>query len=49
MFNNIFFRKSCRLRDSVEKCCRAGQATNDSMVHSHCMLDTEGYKYTKIM
>ena len=25
------FRKSCRLRDNVEKYCRAGQATDDSM------------------
>jgi len=28
----IFFpRKSCRLWDKVEKCCRAGQDTDDSM------------------
>ena len=44
MFN--IFRKSSRLWDSVEKCCRTGQATDDNMKHSHCMLDTEGYKYT---
>jgi len=30
----------------VEKYCRAGQATDDNMAHAHCMLDTEGYKYT---
>jgi len=25
----------------VEKFCRARQATDDSMVHVHCMLDTD--------
>jgi len=25
---------------------RAGQATGDSMAHTHCMLDTYGYKQT---
>jgi hypothetical protein len=25
--------------------CRAGQATDDNVVHAHCMLDTKGYKY----
>jgi len=24
MFNNFYFRKSCRLWDNVEKFCRAG-------------------------
>jgi len=28
----------------VEKYCRAGQATDDNMVHAHCMLDTKVYK-----
>jgi len=28
----------------VEKYCRAGEATDDNMVH--CMLDTLGYRYT---
>ena len=36
----FFGRKSCRLWDSVEKYCRAGQATDDNMAHAHCMLDT---------
>ena len=36
----IFFRKSCRLRDNMEKYCRARQATDDNMVHAHCTLDT---------
>ena len=33
------FRKSYRLRDNVEKYCRAGQATDDNTAHAHCMLD----------
>jgi hypothetical protein len=36
---NIFF-KSCRLWDNVEKYFRAGQATDDNMAPTHCMLDT---------
>jgi len=35
----FFFQKSCRLWDNVEKYCRAGQATDDNMVHARCMLD----------
>ena len=35
----FFFRKSCRLRDSLENSCRAGQATDDNMAHAHCMPD----------
>ena len=42
----FFFRKSCCLWDNVEKYCRAGQATDDSIAHAHCMLDTKGYKHT---
>ena len=34
------FRKSRRLWENVEKYCRAGQATDDNMVHAYCMLDT---------
>jgi len=33
-------QKSYRLWDNVEKYCRAGQATDDNMVHAHCMLDS---------
>ena len=29
IFNNFFFFNSCRLRDNVEECCRAGEATED--------------------
>jgi len=46
MFNDLFLRKSCRLRDNVEKYCSVGQATNDNMAPSRCMMDTYGYKYT---
>ena len=45
-YSIMFLRKSCRLRDSVEKYCKAGQATDDNMTHAHCMLDTKGCKRT---
>ena len=34
-----FFKKSCLLWDNMEICCTAGQVTDDSMAHAHCMLD----------
>jgi hypothetical protein len=41
MFNkHIFFRKSCRLWDNVEKYGTARQDTDANMAHAHCMLDT---------
>jgi len=30
----------------VEKYCRAGQDTDDNVMHVHCMMDTYGYKHT---
>jgi len=33
MLNNFFCQKLYHLLDYVEKYCRAGQATDDSMVH----------------
>ena len=30
----------------VEKYCRGGKATDDNMVHMHCMLDVYGYRHT---
>jgi hypothetical protein len=36
----IFFRKSRRLQDHVEKYCTAGQATDNNMAHARCMLDS---------
>ena len=46
LFNNFFFRKSCLLKDNVEKYCRVGQATDVNMAHMHCMLDILDYKNT---
>jgi hypothetical protein len=45
LYSVQFFFKSCRLWDNVEKYCRVGQATDDSMAHAHCVLDNEGYKH----
>jgi hypothetical protein len=42
MFSNFLF---C-LCDNLEKYCGPGQATGDNMAHVHCILDTQGYKYT---
>jgi hypothetical protein len=36
----LFSRKSCRLWDNVDKYYRGWQATDDIMVHAHCVLDT---------
>ena len=49
IFNNfyfIFFRKSCRVWNNVEKYRRAGQDTDDIMAHAHCMLHNKSYKHT---
>jgi len=42
----FFYEKKCLLWDNVEKCCRAGQTTDDNMAHAHCSLYTSGYKHT---
>ena len=42
----FFFQKLYRLRDIVEKYCRARQATDDNIAHAYCMLVTWGYKHT---
>ena len=44
--SKVFVLKSCHLWEKMEKYCRAEQATDDSMVRAHGMLDTYGYKYT---
>ena len=36
----MFFRKSSRLWNKVEKYCTIGKATYDNMAHAPCMLDT---------
>jgi len=47
MFNNFFPpKKFCHLWDNVEKYCRAGQATDDKIVHALCTLDNYGYRHT---
>ena len=44
-----FFLKSCRLRDNMEKYCRAEQATDDNMAHAHCMLNTLVQMHTQVV
>jgi hypothetical protein len=39
----FFFRKSCRLRNNVEKFGRGRQATDVNKVHALCMVDYQGY------
>jgi hypothetical protein len=42
MFNNFFFGgggEARRLKDNVEKQCRARQASDGSTARVHCMLD----------
>ena len=36
----LFFRKSCRLWDKVDKYCTVEEAADYNMTHAHCMLDT---------
>jgi hypothetical protein len=43
---NVFFIKWRPLSNNVEKYCRAGQVKCDNIAHAHCVLDTEGYKFT---
>jgi hypothetical protein len=38
--------ESYRLWYNVEKYCKSGQTTDDSMVHASCMLDTSGNKHS---
>ena len=38
MINN-FFKKLFVLLSKVQKCYRAGEDTDDNMMHAHCMLD----------
>jgi hypothetical protein len=41
LFNNFFSKIMVFTRwDNVEKYCRPRQATDDSIVHAHCMLDS---------
>ena len=38
--STMFFRKSRRLWDNVEKYYTAAQAKTDNVAHAHCVLDT---------
>jgi hypothetical protein len=42
----FFKKRSWHLSDSVEKYCRAGQATHDNMAQARCKLDNKGYNHT---
>ena len=48
MFNNIFFRKSCRSGDNVEQIwySQTGQRGQYNTAHALCMLKTLGYTHT---
>lgn len=39
----------CHLWDNVELYCSARQATDGTVAHMHCMLDTKGCKHTLIL
>jgi hypothetical protein len=42
-----FFFENCAVYEIMwKKYCRTGQATDDNVADAHCMLDTQGYKYT---
>ena len=45
MFNNFFFENRA-VNENVENKCIAGQATDNNMVHAHCIMDIYGYKHT---
>ena len=45
IFNRLlFFQKSFRLWDNVDKYCRAGEATDDKTVHVLCVLHNQEYR-----
>jgi hypothetical protein len=46
VFSNCFFENCTIFLNNVKKYCRAGQATDDNIVHALCMLDNEGYRHT---
>ena len=47
----FILKKSCSLRDNVEKCGTAGHATDDNTAHARafCMLDNEGNRHSQNM
>jgi hypothetical protein len=40
VFNTIFFENPVVYEKKVEKCCRAGQAIDETIAHAHVILDT---------
>ena len=44
LFNSFVFENNV-FKGNVEKYCRAGQVTDDNIVHSHCMQDTKDYRH----
>jgi hypothetical protein len=44
----IYFRKSCRLWDDVEKYGGAREATNDNTTHALCVLDKQGHSRSRV-
>ena len=46
MFNDLFFQKSCRLRDNVEKYGEVRHRWRNNTAHALCMLDNKGYRHT---
>jgi len=48
IFSNLFFLsfENRAIYENVEEYCGDAQTKDDNMAHSHCMLDTEGYKHT---
>ena len=45
MFNNIYIFNRAVYEITWKNIVERGQ-TDDSMAHVHCMLETQGYKYT---
>ena len=43
----FFFRSSCFSWANVEEYCRARQATDNSMAHVHCIMNTKSYKHIR--
>jgi len=45
MLNN-FFENHALCEITCKASCRVRQASDDNMAHVHCMLGTQGFKYT---
>ena len=49
LFSVTFFSKIVPFMRESGKYSRTKQATDDTMAHAHCMLDTKGYKLTYLL